>query len=66
VGNLVSNIKGRTQTEGASEQGAENIWTKERQSWRGLHNEELHNLYSSPNIIGMTKSRKIRLAGHVA
>jgi hypothetical protein len=31
-----------------------------------LHNEELHNLYSSPNIIRMTKSRRIRWEGHVA
>jgi hypothetical protein len=30
------------------------------------HNEELHNLYSSPSIIRMIKSRRIRLAGHVA
>jgi hypothetical protein len=35
-------------------------------SWRKLHNEELHNLYSSPSIIRMIKSRRIRLAGHVA
>jgi hypothetical protein len=35
-------------------------------SWRKLHNEELHNLYSSPNIIRMTKSRRMRLAEHVA
>jgi hypothetical protein len=34
--------------------------------WRKLHNEELHNLYSSPNIIRMIKSRRIRWAGHVA
>jgi hypothetical protein len=34
--------------------------------WRKLHNEELHNLYSSPNIIRMIKSRKMRWAGHVA
>jgi hypothetical protein len=34
--------------------------------WRKLHNEELHNLYSSPSIIRMTKSRKMRWAGHVA
>jgi hypothetical protein len=33
--------------------------------WRKLHNEELHNLYSSPNIIIMIKSRRMRLAGHV-
>jgi hypothetical protein len=31
--------------------------------WRKLHNEKLHNLYSSPRMI---KSRKIRWAGHVA
>jgi transcription termination factor 2 len=31
-----------------------------------LHNEELHNLYSSPNIIRMIKSRRMRWAGHVA
>jgi hypothetical protein len=34
--------------------------------WRKLHNEELHNLYSSPNIIKMIKSRRMRWAGHVA
>jgi hypothetical protein len=34
--------------------------------WRKLHNEELHNLYSSPSIIRMIKSRRIRWAGHVA
>jgi hypothetical protein len=33
--------------------------------WRKLHNEELHNLYSSPSIIRMIKSRRMRLAGHV-
>jgi hypothetical protein len=34
--------------------------------WRKLHNEELHNLYSSPNIIIIIKSRRMRWAGHVA
>jgi hypothetical protein len=33
--------------------------------WRRLHNEELHNLYSSPNIIRVIKSRMMRRAGHV-
>jgi hypothetical protein len=33
--------------------------------WRKLHNEELHNLYSSPNIFRVIKSRRIRWAGHV-
>jgi hypothetical protein len=31
--------------------------------WRKLHNEELHNLYSSPTIIRMIKSRKMRWQG---
>jgi hypothetical protein len=34
--------------------------------WRRLHNKELYALYSSPNIIGMIKSRRLRWAGHVA
>jgi hypothetical protein len=35
-------------------------------SWRRLHNEELHDFYSSPNIITMIKSRKMRYTGNVA
>jgi hypothetical protein len=34
--------------------------------WRKLHNEELHNLYSSPSIIRVIKSRRMRWAGNVA
>jgi hypothetical protein len=34
--------------------------------WRRLHKEELNDLYSSPNIIRVIKSRRIRWAGHVA
>jgi hypothetical protein len=34
--------------------------------WRKLHNEELHNLYYSPNIIRMIKSKRMRWARHVA
>jgi hypothetical protein len=34
--------------------------------WRKLHNEKLHNLYSSTSIIRLDKSRGMRLAGHVA
>jgi hypothetical protein len=33
--------------------------------WKKLHNEELHDLYSSPSIIRIIKSRRIRWAGHV-
>jgi hypothetical protein len=33
--------------------------------WRKLHNEELRDLYSSPGIIRIIKSRRMRWAGHV-
>jgi hypothetical protein len=34
--------------------------------WRKLHNEKLNDLYSSPNIVRVIKSRRMRWAGHVA
>jgi hypothetical protein len=34
--------------------------------WRRLHNEELHNLYTSPNIIRVIKRRRVRWVEHVA
>jgi len=34
--------------------------------WRKLHNEELNDLYSSPNIVRVIKSRKMRWSEHVA
>jgi len=34
--------------------------------WRRLHNEKLNDLYSSPNIVWVIKSRRMRWAGHVA
>jgi len=34
--------------------------------WRKLHNEKLNDLYSSPNIVRVIKSRRIRWAGHAA
>jgi hypothetical protein len=39
---------------------------KKMGDWRKEHNEELHNLYSSPYITRMIKSRGMRLIGHVA
>jgi hypothetical protein len=39
---------------------------EEVRSWRKLHNDELHNLYSSPNIVRLIKSTKMRGVGHVA
>jgi hypothetical protein len=35
-------------------------------SWRKLHNEELYNLYCSPSIIRIIKSKKMTWVGHVA
>jgi hypothetical protein len=35
-------------------------------SWRKLHNDEIHSLYSSPNIVRVIKSRRMSWAGHVA
>jgi hypothetical protein len=35
-------------------------------SCKKLHNDEIHSLYSSPNIVRVVKSRRIRWAGHVA
>jgi hypothetical protein len=39
---------------------------EEDRSWRKLHNDELHSLYSLPNIVRVIKSRRVRWAGHVA
>jgi len=37
-----------------------------RGEWRKLHNEELNDLYCSPNIVRVIKSRRMKWAGHVA
>ena len=37
----------------------------ENGEWRRLHNEELHSLYRSPNIVRVIKSRRLRWAAHV-
>jgi hypothetical protein len=47
----------------------ENVWTEEDEvtgGWRKLHNEELHDLYSSSSIIRIIRSRRMKWAGHVA
>jgi Rps23 Pro-64 3,4-dihydroxylase Tpa1-like proline 4-hydroxylase len=35
-------------------------------SWRKFHNDEFHSLYSSPNVVSVFKSRRMRWARHVA
>jgi hypothetical protein len=45
------------------------FWPKTEEvteEWRRLHNEELNDLYSSPNIVRVTESRRMRWAGNVA
>jgi len=37
----------------------------ENGEWRRIHNEELHSLYRSPNIVRVIKSRRLKWAGHV-
>jgi len=37
----------------------------ENGEWRRIHNEKLHSLYYSPNIVRVIKSRRLRWAGHV-
>jgi hypothetical protein len=39
---------------------------EEDESWRKVHNDELHSLCSSPNIVRVIKSRRMRWVGHVA
>jgi hypothetical protein len=39
---------------------------EESESWRKLHSDELHSLFSSPHVVTVIKSRRMRWAGHVA
>jgi hypothetical protein len=67
---LVSDSKGRSHNENVWDQCAEGIFGLRMDEiiggWRKLHNEDLYNLYSSPNIIRMMKSWGMGWVGHVA
>jgi hypothetical protein len=67
---LVDHIEGGTQAEGFENSQPRGIFGSKRDEetgeWRRLRNEEPYDLYSSPNIIRMIKSRSMGWAGHVA
>jgi hypothetical protein len=67
---LVSDAKGIAQTGVFENRILRRIFIPKRDEvmgeWRNLHNEELHNLYSSRDINRQVKSRRMKWAGHVA
>jgi hypothetical protein len=66
---LVSRFGGGTYTEGFEKRVLRKIFGPKREedgSLRNLHNDELRDLYSSPYIVRVIKSRRVRWAGHVA
>ena len=67
---MVAHIEGGTQAEGVENSVLKRILGPKRKEvtreWRKLHNEELNDLYSPPNIVRVIKSRRIRWARHVA
>jgi len=60
---LAFHTKPRPEIEGVWEQGAEENVLAQEEGCRRLHNEELHNLYASKNIVRVTKSRRMRGCG---
>jgi hypothetical protein len=65
---LVHHFEGETQNKGFENRVLRRIFGPKREedrSWRKLHNDELHSLYSSPNIFRVIKSRSMRWAGQV-
>jgi hypothetical protein len=69
VQNLVSDIKGEHRLRVFENRVPRIIFEPKRNEvtggWRKLHNEELHSLYSSPSIIKMINSRRMRWAVYV-
>jgi hypothetical protein len=67
---LVADIAGGKEAEGVENVVLRRIFGPRRDevtgNWRRLHNEELNDLYSSPNIVRVIKWRRMRWAGHVA
>jgi hypothetical protein len=67
---LVADIEGGKEAEGFEKMVLRRIFGPRRVEvtgeWRRLHNEELNDLYSSPNIVRVIKSRSTRWAGQVA
>jgi hypothetical protein len=67
---LVSDIKGGTRLRVFENRTLRRIFAPKRdevtEKWRKLHNEEHHDLYPSPSIIRILKSRRVRWTGHVA
>ena len=67
---MVADIEGGTQLRVFKKRMPRRIFGPKRdevtREWRKLHNDELNDLYSSPNIIRVTKSRGMGWAGHVA
>jgi len=67
---LVADIEGGKEAEGVWKHGIEEKFGPRRDEvtgeWRRQHNEELNDLYCSPNFVRVIKWRKMRWAGHVA
>ena len=66
----MANIEGGMQAKGVENKVLRRIFGPRRDEvtgeWRKLHNEELNDLYSSPSIVWVIKSRRMRWASHVA
>jgi hypothetical protein len=67
---LVADIEGGTTPRVMENRVLRRIFGPRREEvtgeWRKLHNEELNDLYSAPNIFRVIKLRRMRLVGHVA